>query len=344
VLWTFTGDRGNQLVLGVFIATFTYALLVLRTVREAPDDTAEAFVPSASVTLAILLALASIGFLIYYINHAANSIRAVVVIDRAARDTLGLIDGQFPAGVSRQAEPLPREPDGDPVAVHADSGGYLQAINTDALFALDEDLALAVRIDVPIGAHVLPGEAVAGVWATRAVDDDLKRRVIAALVLGSERTLQTDLELGIRQVADIAVRALSPGINDPTTAMNCIDRLAEVLTNVACRDAPPSVWTRDGSRTRVILEPVPYGRLVSVAFAQIRHFGCGDAIVARHLVTTLGKIAEIVPPQRWPPLVEQAQRTVQGARTRIEVAADLAEVEWAAHWTRVALPDSSEVT
>ena len=106
VLRTFTGDRGNQLVLGVFIATFTYALLVLRTVREASEGRPP-FVPAASVTLAIALAGVSIGFLIYYINHAASSIRASVVIDRVARDTLGLIDELYPTDSRDRRLPAP---------------------------------------------------------------------------------------------------------------------------------------------------------------------------------------------------------------------------------------------
>lgn len=342
VLRTFMGDRGNQLVLGVFIATFTYALLVLRTVREAPEEGAAPFIPSAAVTVGMLLALVSIGFLIYYINHAANSIRAEVVIDRAAGDVLGLIDEHFPSDVGYPPDPPRWDPVDAPTVVRANTGGYLQSINADALFGLDDAGVEAVRVDAPVGSYVLPGEQVAAVWASGPVDDDLQRRVLGALILGPERTLHADLELGIRQVADIAVRALSPGINDPTTAMNCIDRLAELLSTVGRREVPPGVRVQEGHRTRVIISPVTFERLVVVAFDQIRHFGGGDATVARHLVFTLGRIAGILPAERQGPLVEQARLAVASARTQIEVPADLAQVERAARWAQGATDDFAD--
>lgn len=337
VLRTFTGDRGNQLVLGVFIATFTYALLVLRTVREAPDDSRPAFVPAASVTVAIVLALVSIGCLIYYIDHAANSIRASVVIDRAANDALGLIDDLFPADTGHPADPqVPGDaPDGPSFAVTTDGGGYLQAIHEPTLFGLGEGRAVTVRIDTAIGAYLLPGTVVATVWrraATEAEDAQVRDGVRRALVLGPERTLQSDLELGIRQIADIAVRALSPGVNDPTTAMICIDRLAGALVTLAGREAPRTARTGGGGHVRVIFPAPRFEDLVEVAFAQIRHFGASDFVVAAHLARMLGEIARVAPPGRRSPLARQARLVVASAREQIAIPEDLAGVERAAQW------------
>ncbi len=337
VLRTFTGDRGNQLVLGVFIATFTYALLVLRTVREAPDDSRPAFVPAASVTVAIVLALISIGCLIYYIDHAASSIRASVVIDRAANDTLGLIDDLFPADTGRPARPpvSTDEPTGPSVAVTADGAGYLQAINEPTLFGLGDGRPLTVRIDTTIGTYVLPGTVVATVWPIQPggeEDTQVRDGIRHALVLGPERTLQSDLELGFRHIADIAVRALSPGVNDPTTAMICIDRLAGALVTLADRKEPETARTGGDGHVRVIFPAPRFEDLVSVAFAQIRHFGAGDFVVAAHLVEMLGEMAKVVPPERWPPLASHARLVVSSARDQISIPADLAEVEEAARW------------
>ncbi|MDP9355267.1 MAG: DUF2254 domain-containing protein [Chloroflexota bacterium] len=217
VLRTFTGDRGNQVVLGAFIGTFTYALLVLRSVRSESSD-AEKFVPAASVTLAIVLVLVSIGLLIYYIHHAATAIRASVVIDRAARDTLGLIDELFPADVGCPARPSPSLPLDPPGVVRATGSGYLQHVDQDALFSLAEERALVVRLEPLVGEFVLPGAALASVWPAGKLDEGLAQAIHGTVVLGPERTLQADVELGIRQLADIAIKSLSPGRPPPPSA------------------------------------------------------------------------------------------------------------------------------
>jgi len=335
VLRTFTGDRGNKLVLGVFIATFTYCLLVLRTVREAPEDGA-AFVPAASVTLAIVLALVAVGFLIYYVNHAAHSIRAAVIIDRATTDTLGLVDELFPAGTGRPAPTPPPPPAAPPALVRTEAGGYLQAIDEDALFALAEGEALTIRLEPLIGDHLLPGSALAAAWPAASLTPKVRDSIRRAVVLGPERTLQHDLAFGVRQLADIAVKALSPGINDPTTAVVAIDRLAEILTTLAHRPRPAEVRTgRDGT-TRLLARGPAFARLVETAFAQIRHYGAADAVVVEHLVATLGRMADLVPPDRVEPLARQARLAVEGARQAIAVAGDRERIERAAAWTMAA--------
>jgi uncharacterized membrane protein len=336
VLRTFTGDRGNQVVLGAFIGAFTYALLVLRSVRSASEDGAR-FVPSASVTVAIVLALCSIGLLIYYIHHAASSIRASVVIDRAARDTFGLIDDLFPADVGRPAPSPAFDPAAAPAAgVRAAAGGYLQTIDEDALFDLAEAGSLTVRPAPRVGEFVLSGAMLADVWPAAAfdADPDLADAIRGACVLGSERTLQADVELGFRQLADIAIKALSPGINDPTTATICVDRLAEALVRLADRGRPREVRTGTDGAVRVVLHGPPFDRLVGVAFDQIRHYGAGDATVAAHLATTLGRVAALAPPARRAPLRAQADLVLAGAREQIAIPADLERVERAGAWTQ----------
>jgi len=333
VLRTFTGDRGNQIVLGVFIATFTYALLVLRTVREGVGDQAEPFVPAASVSLAIVLAVVSIGFLIYYISHAANSIRASVIIDRAAHDTIGLIDQLFPDEIGRPAPPpstAPEAPSVPATLVLASGAGYLQAIDADALFDLAEKRAFLVRVEPLIGEFVLPGAQLAAVWPAATLPPPVERAIRDALVLGPERTLQSDVEYGLRQLADIAIKALSPAVNDPTTAMHCLDRLAEVLVRAAG-------WTgaeiRSDGRAALLLRTPSFARLADVAFAQIRHYGAADPVVAAYLATTLGRLAPRVPPAAQAALRQQAAALLVDAHAALEVPADRERVETALAWT-----------
>jgi len=336
ILRSFSRDRSNQVVLGVFIGTFTYALLVLRTVRSAADE-GQTFVPAVSVAVAIGLALVAIGFLIYFIHHVAESIRAAVIVDRATADTLRLVEQLFPAPIGASAdgaEILP-EPDGERRVVAAESAGYLQAVDADSLFTLAETSHLLVRMELRIGEFVLPGGPLATVWPASAVDDEITDGVRGAFVTSPERTLQHDAELGIRQIADIAMRALSPGVNDPTTAVNCVDRLSEILVVLGNRRAPDRARAGEDGCVHLLAGGTTFERAVDLSFDQIRHYGAGDPSFAAHLLVTLGDLASLVPPYRRPVVVRQAEALLRGAREQTREPKDLALLEWAAaHGTR----------
>ncbi|MDQ3702504.1 MAG: DUF2254 domain-containing protein [Chloroflexota bacterium] len=334
VLRNFTGDRANQAVLGVFIGTFTYSLLVLRTIRSAVDD-GTSFVPSISVGVAIGLALVSIGFLIFYIHHTARTIQASVIIDRTTAETNTLVRRLFPQTIGEpDAEPLAAPvPVESPAVVTAEHAGYLQAVDSDTLFDRAVEGRLTVRMEPAVGDFVLPGAALASVWPAGAAGDEVVDGIRSAFVLGLERTLQQDVEFGIRQLADIAIKALSPGINDPTTATICIDRLAEVLVNLGTRHAPERARRDDEGRVRFLARETTFVGAVDLAFDQIRHYGVGDAHVVAHLLETLGRIAELVPSALRPALIGQASSLLESARESVRVPRDLARVEWAAAWT-----------
>src|SRR3712207_5247477 len=177
--------------------------------------------------------------MIYTINHVARSVQVAVIIKRVTHDTLDLLDEPLAGEIDARHDPalaeaaLPEDP-GETVASSGD--GYLEAIDAETLLATAEMRGLVVRTEAPVGSFLLVGAPLATVWPQEAVDADLKERLRSAFVLGPERTRQQDVELGIRQLADIAVRALSPAINDPTTATLCIDRLSQLLVRAAGRD------------------------------------------------------------------------------------------------------------
>ncbi len=344
VLRTFTGDKGTQHVLGVFLGTFTYALLVLRAIRPGSEDEGvEPFVPAVSVTIAIGLALVGIGVMIYYIHHVARLIQVPITIGHVTHDTLELIDEGYPAG--RDAPALAAGGAGPPGTpggvVRAGGGGYLQAVDADVLLAVAEEHDLFVRMEPLVGEFVLPGAPLATVWPAGGLSSDrdggseLTDAIRAAFVLGLDRTRQQDVEFGVRQLADIAVKALSPAINDPTTATHCIDRLGEVLVHLARRGAPEELALGRDGRVRLVLPAPSFERLADTAFAQIRHYGGGDAMVAAHLATTLGRVAALVPPDCRPPLAAQARMVLADARSHFTVPADLTRVERAATWAEV---------
>ena len=334
VMRNLTGDRGTQVVLGVFLGTFTYALIVLRAVRSSGEDGGgPGFVPVTAVAVAIVLALVSIGFMIYTINHVARSVQVAVIIKRVTHDTLNLLDEPLAGESGERHDPelagpaLPDEP-GETIASRGD--GYLEAIDAGALLAAAGMRGLVVRTEAPVGSFLLSGAPLATVWPEGMVDADLTERLRSAFVIGPERTRQQDVELGIRQLADIAVRALSPAVNDPTTATLCIDRLGQLLVRAASRDET-DVTTGPGGG-RVMLRGPSFARLTDVAFTQIRHYGAGDPLVATHLMTTLGEVAVRVPASQREPLREQAAALLTEVRQVVRVEYDVSRVEAAGAW------------
>ncbi len=327
-----TGDRGTQVVLGVFLGTFTYALLVLRAVRSPGENGGGAgFVPVTAVAVAIVLALVGIAFMIYTINHVARSVQVTVIIKRVTHDTLELLDEPLAGEIDARHDPslaehaLPAE-HGETITTEGD--GYLEAIDAGALLAAAEMRGLAVRTEALVGSFLLTGAPLATVWPERLVDEQLAEMVRSAFVLGPERTRQQDVELGIRQLADIAVRALSPAVNDPTTATLCIDRRGQLLVRAASRDESEAETGSGGGR--VVLRGPSFARLTDVAFTQIRHYTAGDALVATHLMTTLGEVAKRVSATQHEPLREQATALLVEVRKVLRVACDVSRVEAAA--------------
>ncbi|HLL49035.1 MAG TPA: DUF2254 domain-containing protein, partial [Thermomicrobiales bacterium] len=335
VMRNLTGDRGTQVVLGVFLGTFTYSLLVLRAVRSPGEDGGDAgFVPVAAVAVAIGLALVSIAFMIYTINHVARSVQVAVIIKRVTHDTLDLLDEPLAAEIK---EHLDLNQDGWPPLdepgeiVAAEGDGYLEAIDAGALLAAAETRGLTVRTEALVGSFLLTGAPLATVWPGGVVDAEMTEMLRSAFVFGPERTRQQDLELGIRQLADIAVRALSPAINDPTIATLCIDRLGQLLVRAASRDETEVVVGPNGGR--ILLRGPSFARLTDVAFTQIRHYGSGDSVVAMHLMTTLREVAVRVPLSQQEALREQAAALLVEVQQTLMVTADISRVAAAAAWS-----------
>ena len=333
VMRTFTGDRGIQVVLGVFLGTVTYALLVLRAVRT-PDEAGESagFVPVTAVAVAIGLTLVSIAFMIYYIHHVARSVQVAVILVRITDDTLELLDEYVLDGDSAAFDRgrLDEAAGAEWTTVVATADGYLDAVDPDALLAVADEGGLTIRTRPVVGEFVLHGAVLAHVWPASAVDASGSEAIRDSFVLGPERTRQQDAELGVRQLADIAIKALSPAINDPTTATLCIDRLAQLLVRAGSVAAEAVVeGTRD---SRVAVRQPPFARLVDVAFTQIRRYGAGDPVVSAHLMAAMGEIAARVPAERREPLRRQAVDLVIEARQRLVVATDLERVEAAGRW------------
>jgi uncharacterized membrane protein len=331
VLHRFMDDRANQAVLGIFIGTFVYALLVLRFVR-ADDE----YVPSFSVSLSVLLALLSVGALIFFINHIAQSLKAETIAARTAAETHEVIARVFPArdgaGPEQQeGEPEERfEPVGRPGVLRARRSGYLQALDLEGIAEATEQEA-TLRLELAVGDFVVEGEALAALWPARLAEDgDLADELRDAFTIGAERTPHQDVERGLVELVDMAVKALSPSIYEPTTARVCIDRITELLVHIG-RRAPPSRYRSlaDG-RLRVIAQRDSFESAVRLTIRPVRRYGETQAAVLIWLLDSVRRVAELVPDTCREALLVEVHETLARGEAVIESHADLEEIRRAA--------------
>lgn len=297
LLRNFMKDTGNQVVLGTFIATFIYSLLVLRTIRGDADEYNK-FVPQLSITIGILLAIASIGVLIYFIHHASTIIQASHIITQVSDELDKAIDRLFPEKIGypssqpqRQIGEIPANFDLEACAVTATSNGYLQAIDDEELMKITTKYNLLLRLETQPGKFIVKGSEMMMVFPGERVNNNLKKQINDAFILGKERTEYQDIEFPINQLVEIALRAISPGINDPFTAIRCIDRLSAGLSRLAQSDFPSPYRYDKNHNLRIIAEPIKFENLVDLAFNQIRSYAQSDAAVTIRLLEAIATIA-----------------------------------------------------
>ena len=344
LLRNFMRDTANQVVLGTFVATFVYCLLVLRTIRRADEV---AFVPHLSVSIGVLLAMASIGVLIYFIHHVSVSIQADEVVARVGRELEDGIDRLFPGHLGKPGFEVSEAPsdaalpaafarEARPVGALKD--GYLQLIDADALMALASEEDLLLRLERRPGHYLVKGRTMVMVWPGNRVTATLVDKVHAAFVLGDQRTATQDVEFSFQQLVEIAVRALSPGINDPFTAIACVDRLGSALCRLARRDMPSAHRFDHHGRLRLVASGSSFTGIADTAFNQIRQSARSNPAVAIRMLDAITQIAGHV--QGAPDtacLQRHAGMIVEGARQAVPEPDDLLAVEAAFKATTAAL-------
>jgi uncharacterized membrane protein len=320
LLRSFMRDATTQMVLGTFIASFLYCLIVLRTVRRVDEVS---FVPHLSVTVGVLLAVASVGVFIYFIHHVSVSIQANEIAARIGEELIERIDHLFPARVGRAAPRIPMQPpeagffeafDREARPVGSLGDGYLQFVDMDALLALASEEDLVVRLERRPGSYVVAGCPLALVWPASRVTDRLTDQVQSLFALGHQRTSGQDIEFGVNQLVEIAVRALSPGLNDPFTAITCVDRLGSALCRLATRDMPSPYRHDRQNQLRVIAPADTFADIVDAAFNQIRQYSRSSAAVTLRLLETIAVIAGFAHrPEDRATLLRHAEMIARGA-------------------------------
>ena len=330
ILRNFMSSRVTQVVLGIFGGIFTYSLIVLRTIRGVDEG---AFVPNLAVFFGFVLALGGVGALMFFIHHIASSIQASSIIASVAQETIATIDRLFPEKLGQE-----QEKDDDERKLHlldarnwrgvpAREDGYIQSVNNAGLLRLARDRKTIVRMEHGIGDFVVRNTKLASLFMEEAPDDETIAALQSTFSISRHRTVEQDTAFGIRQIVDVALKALSPGINDTTTAIMCVDYLTAILARIAPRQIP-SFYRYEEGELRVIAKGPSFESLLAESFDQIRSNAKGDVAIMLRMLGAIQTLTSLTTsPQRRRALREQVQWIAELAERTIESTHDRARID-----------------
>ena len=329
MLRNFIRDWVTQLTLGCFVATFVYAILAL--VSIAPGDYGD-FVPHLTITVTMALVVLDVCALVVFIDHIAKSIQLQQVIGSIAGDLSRAIEadagashtGQLKAGPSLSE--LTVRLNDDSGVVRAPSSGYLQFVRMDTLISIASRTHAVIRLLHRPGHFLVEGEPLADVWPATAAPE-VARALGGAHATGRHRTLTQDLSFAVDQLVEIAIRALSPAVNDTFTALACIDWLGDGLCKIADRWHPVNVQRDAAGHVRVIALTVGFRRLVERAHDKIRQASQGmPAVMIRQLDGLAKVVSHTTSPEQREVLLEQAAMILRASEESVPEASDRADV------------------
>ncbi|MBG6191130.1 putative membrane protein [Arthrobacter sp. CAN_A212] len=319
LLRTFTGDRVVHATLALFLGTFAYALTVLRTVRSG-DDGDEPFVPHLAVTLAFLLAIASIIGLVFFLAHLAREIRVETIMRKVHQETSGTIRRVYREERGAQPPVFPVAPHAA-VWIGAPRSGFLTGIEEETLLAAAVKHRAIIRVDAQVGSSLVEGIPAAAGWVRSGEPSmgaetvhEFRDDVAGAFTCGFERTAVQDVAFGFRQLIDVAAKALSPGINDPTTAIHVLGHTSALLCELTQRDLGPRVLHDDDGLVRVILDRPDFAAFLNITLDQPVLYGRADPAVLDRVLSLLQEVAWHASAEDQPAIREQLQRVVSAVQ------------------------------
>lgn len=294
----FLQDLGNQITLGAFIATFVFCLIVLRTVTGS-DDGQHIFVPNASIAGAMVLAISSLAVLIYFFQHVPDSVHISMMVSAVGLRIHAMIDELYPGELGGATEEDPPEEAyaksagvlQDAAPVFATRCGYVGHIDPDALLETARQADVVLWVSARPGYFVDPTVPLAFVKPSAHLDTRTRKRIQAGYIVGRKRTETQDLLFLVDQLVEVAGKALSPGINDPVTAMTCTDWLTSGLIRFAGRPIPSPRRHDDDGALRVVAQPVSFAEFAEAAFGRVRPYVETDRNAAIHMMEAMARVA-----------------------------------------------------
>ncbi len=310
LLRTFTSDVFVQATLGLFLATFTYSLTVLRAVRSG-GDSAEPFVPRISITVSFVLAVASVVGLVVFLAHLARQIRVETMLRDVHQDASATVRVVFDDEGAERPQP-PETPERAAVLVAGNSDFLVRIDHSDLLAAARAADAVVVITAHP-GSWVIEKTPIGQAWYPAGVLraeglQGLRTAVKDAITVGFERTAAQDVGYGLRQLTDVANKALSPGINDPTTAVHALGHISALLCELADHDLSPVVLADEQGHPRVVLHRPDLAEMVDTALTQPRRYGASDPQVMARLYALLAELAWRCRPDQHHVVADQLAR------------------------------------
>jgi uncharacterized membrane protein len=318
IIVSFSRDRVTQWTLGIFLGTFLYCIAALPAAHSLPEP----FTPVASVTVAILLAIACVGLLLFFIHHISEAISVNHIVAKIASETEAVIDDVMPSPHKTHRLDLSG---GDDLSawdqpVLNDISGYIRYLDTKRLLHLATSYRVKVRVVRRVGQFVPAGTALLMVYKAERLSPEHIGQLRGTFDFGSSRTMQQDVEFGVLQIVDIALKAISPAVNDPTTAISCIDHLSRLVIRFTSREMPePFLYDLKGV-ARVHIRWIDLERLLDSTFEQIRMYSTMDVAVSMRLLRAFGDTAASTPDTTIREiLLERAKRVVAGCEHRMGV-------------------------
>ena len=320
VLTNFMSDRGNQATLGTFIATFVYCLVVLRTIRGGEGE----FVPQLAVMTGLVLALCSIAVLIFFIHHVPRSIHINNVVARIGKQLIRSVDERFPAQVGEEGAKHRREPpdakaaerafaQGSAVTViEAPANGYIEAVDDDRLMAVAADRGVVLKLHHNPGNYLFAGQPLVSAWPSGKLGEEVSSDVADAYEIGANRTPSQDMMFLVDELVEIAARALSSGVNDPYTAMTCLDWVGAAAAQLGDRRIPDKHRVDDDGKLRIIALPETFEGFVGRSFGRMRQYLAHDMNASIHALEVLAALAErLKGSARLDALAKEAERLME---------------------------------
>jgi len=345
IIVSFARDRVTQWTLGIFLGTFSYCMAALPAARSVPHP----FAPVATVLGAMLLALACVGWLLFFIHHISQAISVNHIVDRIASETEAIIDEMmpYPRRQTRMADADRIDPKTWESPVLSRVSGYIRFIDTRRLVNLAKSNRVKVHVLRRVGHFVPAGIPLLMVYKGERLSAQGIAELHAAFDFGPSRTLQQDVEFGVLQIVDIALKAISPAVNDPSTAISCVDQLSRILIRFASREPPESVLYDPPGVVRVSILWPDFDRLLDAAFEQVRMYSKSDVAVSLRMLRALSDIASTTSDTAYcRTLAERGRRIVAGCAEKLG-AEELKEMHVRAaalaKLTEVALGENEQV-
>jgi uncharacterized membrane protein len=316
ILLSFARDGVTQWTLGIFLGTFSYCMAALPAARSLPHP----FAPVATVLGAMMLALACVCWLLFFIHHISQAISVNQIVDKIASETEVVVLDLMPwprklsrMAVDERVEALRWE-----MSITNDVSGYIRFIDTKRLVSLAKSYHVKIQVLRRVGHFVPEGVPFLRISRAERATPERVAALRAAFDFGPSRTLQQDVEFGILQIVDVALKAISPAVNDPSTAISCVDQLSRILIRVASREPPESNLYDPPGVLRVYVPWIGFDRLLDSAFEQIRMYSKTDVAVSLRMLRALGDIAATTKdPEIHRSLVDRASRIVAGCGERL---------------------------